>query len=73
MESDKCKILWDFIVKTDREIYGWYLRIRKNRTLPRFGMRVEKYMEHVSQGYTTTDRCSKSNTNKVKKLVKENR
>ena len=100
MESDKCKILWDFIVKTYHEIYGrkldvivvqkekslsdnrfnlhlwwksWYLRIRKNRTLPRFGMRVEKDMEHVSQGYTTTDRCSKNNINKVTKLVKGNR
>ena len=47
-----------------------YQTIRKNRTLPRFGTRVEKDMEHESQGYTTSDRCSRNNTHKVQKLVK---
>ena len=43
---------------------------QKNKRLPRFGMRVEKDMEHESQVYTTNDRCPRSNTHKVKKLVK---
>ena len=30
-------------------------------------------MEHESQGYTTSGRCSRNNTHKVKKLVKANR
>ena len=50
-----------------------YQRIRKNITLPRFGKRVEKDMEHESQGYTTSDRCPRNNTHKVKKFVKGNR
>ena len=49
-----------------------YQRIRKNRTLPRFGMRVKKDMEHECQGCTTSDRCPGNNTHKVKKLVKGN-
>ena len=47
--------------------------IPKNRTLPRFGMKVEKDMEQERQGYTTSDRCPRSNTHKGKKLVKGNR
>ena len=47
-----------------------YQRIRKNRALPRFGTRAEKDMEHESQGYTNSDRCPRSNTHKIKKLVK---
>ena len=49
-----------------------YQRIRKDRLSPRFGSRVEKDMEHESQGYTTSDRCPRNNTHKVKKLVKGN-
>ena len=55
---------------------GWksgYQRIRKNRTLPRFGTRFEKDIEHENQGYTVSDRCHRSITHKVKKLVKGNR
>ena len=100
MENGKCKVLWDFTIQTDREIYerrpdvivvqekrslpdngfrlplSWksqYQRIRKNWTLPRFGNRVEKNMEHESQAYATSDRCSRNNTHKVQKLVKGNR
>ena len=47
--------------------------LEKNRTLPRFGTRVEKDMEHESQGYTTCDSCPRNNTHKVKKLVRGNR
>ena len=47
--------------------------LEKNRTLPRFGTRVEKEMEHENQGYTINDRCPRSDTYKVKKLVKGNR
>ena len=36
-------------------------------------MRVEKDMEHESQGYTTNNRCPRKNTHKVKKLVNGNR
>ena len=43
-----------------------YQRIRKNRTLPRFGTRVEEDMEHESQGYTISDRCHRNNAHKVK-------
>ena len=50
-----------------------YQRIRKNRTLPRFGTRVEKNIEHEGQGYTISDRCPRNNTYKVKKLVKGKR
>ena len=32
-------------------------------------MRVEKDMEHESQGYTTNDMCPGKNIHKVKKLV----
>ena len=35
--------------------------------------RVEKDMEHESQGYTTSDRCPLNNTHNVKKLVIGNR
>ena len=35
-------------------------------------MRVEKDMEHESQGYTTSDKCPRNNTHRVKKLVKGN-
>ena len=102
MQNDKCKILWDFTIQMDHEIYGkrpevivvrkdknlcqiidfalwksgkiehWKKleRIRKNRTLRRFGMRADKDMEHKSQGYTISD---ENNTHKVKKLVKGNR
>ena len=35
-------------------------------------MRVEKDMEHESQGYTISDKCPRNNTHKVKKLVKGN-
>ena len=101
MENGKCKILWDFTVQTDHEIYGrkpdvtvvqqvknFYQMIdfacpyngridtkelEKKRTLPRFGTRVEKDMEIERQGYTTSDRCTKNNIHKVKKLVKGNR
>ena len=38
----------------------------------RFGTKVEKDMEHESQGSTTSDRCPRSNTDKVKKLAKGN-
>ena len=51
----------------------WYHGIRKNRTLPTFGTRVEKDMEHKSEGYTTSDRCAGNYTHEVKKLVKGNR
>ena len=37
-------------------------------------MGVEKYMEHVSQDYTTSDRCPKVNTHtpiKLKNWLKE--
>ena len=47
--------------------------LEKNRILSRFGTRVEKDMEHESQGYTSSDRCHMNNTHKVKKLVKGNR
>ena len=30
-------------------------------------------MEHESQGYTTSDKCPRTNTHKVKKLFKGNR
>ena len=36
-------------------------------------MRVEKDLEHESQGYTTSDRCPRNNTHRAKKLVKGNR
>ena len=36
-------------------------------------MNVEKDMKHESRGYTISDRCSRSNTHKVKKLVIGNR
>ena len=36
-------------------------------------MKVEKDTEHESQGYTTSDRCHRNNTHKVKKLFKGNR
>ena len=51
----------------------WIPKIRNNRTLPRFGTRVEKDMEHESQGYTTSGRCPRNNTHEVKELVKGNR
>ena len=101
MENNKCKILWDFTVERDQEIYGrrpdvivpmknkkslpdnkfclplwwksWYQRIRKNRTLSRFGTRVEKNMWLESQGYNTCDRRTRNKTHKVKKLVKGNK
>ena len=47
-----------------------YPRIRKNRTLLRFGKRLEKDMKHESRGYIASDRCPRKNTHKVKKLVK---
>ena len=47
--------------------------LEKNRILSRFGTRVEKDMEHESQGYTSSDRCHMNNTHKVKTLVKGNR
>ena len=51
-----------------------YQRIRKNRKLPRFGTRVEKDMEHESQGYTISDGCPRNNTlYKVQKLAKRDR
>ena len=50
-----------------------YQRIRKNKTLPRFGTRVEKDVEHEIQGYTTSNRCPRNNIDKVKKLAKGNR
>ena len=49
------------------------LEFRKNRTLSRFGTRVEKDMEHESQDYTPSDRCPRNDTHEVKKLVKGNR
>ena len=52
---------------------SWDQRIRKYRALPKFGARVEKDMEHESQGYTTSDKCHNNNTHKVKELVKGNR
>ena len=36
-------------------------------------MNVEKDMKHESRGYTISDRCPRSNTHKVKKLVIGNR
>ena len=47
--------------------------LEKNRALPKFGTRVEKDMEHQSKGYSTSDRCPRNNSHKVKKLVKGNR
>ena len=98
MDNDKCKILWDFTVQTNHEIFGRRPDIivvkkdknlcqiidfacpcdgrvdtkdfEKNRILQRFCMRVEKDMKHESQGYTTSDRCPRNNTHKVKKFVK---
>ena len=46
-------------------------KIRKKKHLER--ERVEKNMEHESQGYNTSDRCPRNDTHKVKKLVKVNR
>ena len=36
-------------------------------------MRFEKDIEHENQGYTVSDRCHRSITHKVKKLVQGNR
>ena len=47
--------------------------LKKNRALSRFATRVEKYMEHKSQGYMTSDRCPMNNNHKVKNMVKGNR
>ena len=35
-----------------------------------YDMTFEKDKEHVSQGYTISDRCPRNNTHKVRKLVK---
>ena len=49
----------DFACPYDRKVDT--KELEKNRTLPRFGTRVEKYMEHESQGYATSDRCPRDN------------
>ena len=51
-------------------IESGYRRIRKI-ALPRFSKRVEKDMEHDSQGYTTSYRCSMSNSQKLRNWLKE--
>ena len=47
----------------------WIKTNLKKITLPRFGPRVEKDMEHESQDYTISDRCPRKSIHKVKKLV----
>ena len=100
MENDKHKMLLDFTVQTDHEIYGrrpdviveqkdknlcqmiyfacpydervGIKELEKNRTLTRF-TREFRNTEHESQSYTIRDRCPRTNTLKVKKLVIGNR